>query len=172
MVEHRPPDLEQIPENEPAIFLAGPIQGAPDWQDEAYRLITRDYKSSDILHVFNPRVHGELSHGYQKQVHWEKRHLERARSFGVIAFWFAAKNDMLPYEKNRAYAQTSRVELGRAFGWKDFDATTQIVLGIEPTYRGGNATYFESMAAEYDMPVYQTLGSLCLAAIEQVPTSP
>ncbi|HEX2614916.1 MAG TPA: nucleoside 2-deoxyribosyltransferase domain-containing protein [Nitrososphaera sp.] len=164
---HYPPQFANLPDEEPAIFLAGPIQGAPDWQEKA----VKTFRKIDLpwpLHVFTPRVprvssSQEISHSYERQVMWEKRHLEKARDIGAVLFWFAAKDDSLPYPEGRAYAQTSRIELGRVFGWRDLMATT-IAMGIEPGYQG-SVNYIKSMADEYGIHIYDDLASLCRASV-------
>ncbi len=163
IVEHRPPSLDHYLDGRPAVFLAGPIQGAPDWQEQAIQIFAHEYTRFPALNIFNPRFGKVSSHNYAQQVLWEKRQLERARDHGAILFWFAAKDGSLPYEEGRAYAQTSRVELGRAFGWRDYNGGVKIVIGIEPGYRGSEK-YFKTLADEYDMPIYENLGGLCLAA--------
>ena len=92
------------------IFLAGPIQGAVDWQSTAIELIK---KENPHIIVANPRrrcLDGEFD--YEAQVDWETFHLRRAGENGVIMFWLPKETD---HDHNRAYAQTSRVELGE---WK------------------------------------------------------
>jgi len=168
IVEYRPPYTEETAAIRPGIFLAGPIQGAPDWQDQAVSILTREYSGLPTLSIFNPRVRGWSDHGYTEQVRWEKSHLERVRELGAIMFWFAAKDDRLLYEPGRAYAQTSRIELGRAFGWKDYNRGVAIALGIEPGYIG-NGKYFRSLASEYRIPVYTNLASLCIATLDLLP---
>lgn len=180
--EHRPPTALIYPEAiEPTIFLAGPIQGAPDWQAEALNLLEAAYHEGAYpglrdLHVCNPRAPEPLSHSYEVQVAWEKAGLRRARQYGAILFWFAAKDDRLPYESGRAYAQTSRVEVGRVFGWRDYD-DVQVLLGIDPAYQGGSARYLRAMADEVHpafgpMKVHDSLQAVCSAAVEALRINP
>jgi hypothetical protein len=180
MIEvYQPPLMEAI-DDVPGIFLAGPIQGAPNWQKQFIKILKNEFKAplsrrvinfirrqkqTPSLLVFNPRFSGEMEHSPDEQVLWEKRHLERARDFGAIIFWFAAKDDSIPYEEGRTYAQTSRIELGRAFGWKDYNSSVNILIGVEPGYKG-NENYFKTMTDEYNLPIYRDLGSLCQAAVE------
>src|ERR1051326_8779002 len=92
------------------LFLAGPIQGTGDWQAEARKIIHA--KRPDVL-VASPRrdyVPGTFDYG--QQVDWETYHLRLAAANGVILFWLAREEEHIP---SRAYAQTSRFELGE---WK------------------------------------------------------
>ena len=141
--------------------MAGPIQGAPDWQSDMVRLLARDYSGERTLIVFNPRhTYSENQpFNYSVQVRWERNHLLRAAKLGALAFWFAAKDDSLPYESGRTYAQTTRIELGEAFGWRAYNPGVNIALGIEPGYRG-NESYFREMAGEFNLPIHESLATL------------
>lgn len=166
VVETRPPNYENVDSRNPAIFLAGPIQGAPDWQKLAVHELART--SPFDIFIFNPRVSGISSHSYEQQVKWEKSHLERARDNGAILFWFAAQDFSIPYPQKRAYAQTSRIEFGRAIGWRDYNARVKVLLGIDLLYKGGNERYLRSCADEHSILIHSSLGALCLDAIKQL----
>src|SRR3989344_8192202 len=105
---------EYVDVSTPIIFLAGPIQGAYDWQSDAIKLIQRN---SPYLHIANPRRPGEAKGNfsekdYGEQVDWETYYLRRAAKDGAIMFWLAKE---FVHKCERAYAQTSRFELGE---WK------------------------------------------------------
>src|SRR5262245_33721694 len=94
----------------PLVFLAGPIQGAPDWQSQAVSALAG---LAPGLHVANPRrVYLPGQFEFDPQVDWETHHLRRAAADGVILFW-AAKE--VEHDCARAYAQTTRFELAE---WK------------------------------------------------------
>ena len=120
---------EYVDVSTPIIFLAGPIQGAYDWQSDAIKLIQRN---SPYLHIANPRRPGEAKGNfsekdYGEQVDWETYYLRRAAKDGAIMFWLAKEFE---HKCERAYAQTSRFELGE---WKirhERDGI-KLVIGIE-----------------------------------------
>ncbi len=161
--EYRPLDFTYF--HKPSIFLAGPIQGAPNWQAEAVRIMAGANDEQEPLHIFNPRVESELTHTKEQQILWEKRHLERARDHGAIVFWFAAQDFSIPYPKGRAYAQTTRLEFGRAFGWLDNNPDINIITGIDRRYKGGNRDYITGNLKEHGLKLHNDLGQLCLAAL-------
>src|SRR5262249_16091029 len=127
----------------PLIFLAGPIQGAPDWHDRAIALLA----AVPALHIASPRrplsSEGELSaEDYNGQVDWEHYHMERAAECGVILFWLARE---ATHYCDRAYAQTSRFELGESVTlhrWKG----AKVVVGIEDGF--SNARYLRRTIAK------------------------
>ena len=78
-----PPQI--IPLNGPLVFLAGPIQGAPDWQADALRWFQAQAQE---LAVASPRrAYPPGAFDYAAQVDWETYHLRRAAQCGVILFW-------------------------------------------------------------------------------------
>jgi hypothetical protein len=115
----QPPTMEKPLTGGPVIFLGGPIQGAPDWQRQAFDLL--DKEGPESLVVANPRRDTlGPDFNYDEQVDWESHWLYKAgtgRGHGVILFWFAAQIEEHP---ERVYAQTSRFELGEWFGRAQF----------------------------------------------------
>lgn len=112
------------------VFLAGPIQGTGDWQKEAIRILR---ETAPEVNIANPR-RGKLENDfdYAEQVDWETRHLAQAGRDGVIFFWLARET---VHDPRRAYAQTSRLELGE---WMSASARNeaQLVVGIEEGFFG------------------------------------
>ncbi len=153
----QPPDIITL--SEPTIFLAGPIQGALDWQASATELI---HKLSPKTNIANPRreyLDGEFV--YAKQVDWETHFLNLASRNGVILFWLAKEHTHNP---ERAYAQTTRFELAE---WKvkhERDGV-KLALGIEPGF--SNERYIRRRF-EQDCPgmtVSATLEATCKDAV-------
>lgn len=167
IIQHQPPNAANLTLHDRAIFLAGPIQGAPNWQAQAVNRL-QDYDSAIGAHVFNPRRPFLAENfNYEQQVMWEKAYLRRAARFGAIIFWFARQDPKLPYEKGRAYAQTSRIEFGRVMGWLDTQPDIKLSIGVEPGY-SGSEKYFKSCAAEFGLPIHTELGKTCDDAAELI----
>ncbi len=159
-----PPTYDQL--DGPLIFLAGPIQGAYHWQNDAIkifhdiapqlniasprRVVSETYKKGD----FTPAM-------YNEQVDWETFHLRRAAEYGVVFFWLAKEFE---HTCKRAYAQTSRFELAE---WKinhERDGIN-LVIGIEEGFT--NAKYIRRRFRQDcpDVPICSTLESTCQEAI-------
>jgi hypothetical protein len=65
-----------VPVDGPLVFLAGPIQGAPDWQAEAARWFT---ERAPGVSVASPhRLNRGAPFDYAAHVDWETHHLRRA----------------------------------------------------------------------------------------------
>lgn len=147
-------------ENDTVVFLAGPIQGARDWQTELAKELL---SSNPNLIVATPRAQSikTKSFSYNAQVSWEQRHLKMAAfNKGVVVFWFEAQDHSLPYEKGRSYAQTTRFELGEVIGWKFLQPDIQLVIGVDPLYAkngGGSEKYIRWLADEFGVQVQESL---------------
>jgi hypothetical protein len=83
----QPPEIIDTPDD--IIFLAGPIQGAPDWQTKAAHIIHDIDKSVVVASPRKDYAPGEFV--YEKQVDWETHFLRRAGRTGVVAFWLATQ---------------------------------------------------------------------------------
>lgn len=112
----------------PLVFLAGPIQGAPDWQSRAIDLMPEE----DWV-VANPRTNPPWHGDYEGQVDWETRHLAYAARYGCVMFWLCREAE---HRCDRAFGQTSRFELGEWFGrsMAEYTANSRLVVGIEPGF--------------------------------------
>jgi hypothetical protein len=147
-----PIDDRPLGEAEPLLFVAGPVQGAPDYQTALARVVLQ--RRPDFV-VATPRVPTEIDRrtfDYDRQVDWEERHLWRAARRGGVAFWFAARDPALPYETGRAYAQTTRIEIGKITGWRRF-MPLNIAVGFDPGYAGGSERYLRRMLGRDGIPV-------------------
>ncbi len=163
----------------PLIFLAGPIQGAPLWHDEAILIIQ---KLDERVHVASPcrrklkrsafsasqsllrPSHEFTNEMYNEQVDWETRYLTRAAEDGAIIFWLAKEHRHICA---RAYAQTTRFELGK---WTERSRwmKAKLVVGIEKGFT--NERYLRRVLAQEcpDIPITDTLEATCNAAIQLI----
>lgn len=120
-----PPKIESI--SNKLLFLAGPIQGATDWQSVAINKL----KNCDIT-IANPRkVYLDNDFDYEKQVLWESFYLNFA---DIIVFWLPVE-----YEKieGRSYAQTTRFELAEWLTKQSLNHTNKkLIVGIENGFSG------------------------------------
>jgi hypothetical protein len=153
----RPP--ETLEEDGPLIFLAGPIQGTHDWQARAIRLLCAKAPGVNIASPRRPRTGPDFV--YAEQVDWETCQLARAGKDGVILFWLAKEQE---HDAKRAYAQTSRVEIGE---WMSAAARgeAKLVVGIEEGFTGGR--YIRHRLAQMcpQVPVASDLEAACEAAL-------
>ncbi len=136
----------------PAIFLAGGITDAPEWQPIAAELLGGAFAT-----CFNPRrIDGfappddpEYVQRYKEQVEWEHHYL---LAVDIVLFW-------LPKE---APCITTRFELGWWFGL-NFGLVNEFkrpfVVGVEPGVNGEN--YFRTALPASGIPVHSSLEATC-----------
>jgi hypothetical protein len=125
-----PPNYPDLAKETPVIFLAGPIQGAPDWHKEAIAYL--EAQAPNMLVASPKKAYIDGSFVYGEQVDWESHFLNRAASNGCVLFWLAKEKTHFP---GRAYAQTSRFELGE-WATKQTQLNSNLVVGIEAGFSG------------------------------------
>lgn len=160
----QPPEIVET--DGPIIFLAGPIQGAPDWQTEA---VANIHNIDSTIVIASPRRdYPEGTFVYEKQVDWETHFLRRAGRVGVVGFWLAAQTEETP---GRAYAQTSRFELAE---WKmrhEYEGI-KLTVGIDEGF--GNARYIRRRFSQDcpDIKIADNLPEMCRNAVDLVRRTP
>lgn len=145
----------------PLIFLAGPIQGAADWQKRAIELLA-PHPGVNIASPRRPLSAEDFSEAdYNAQVDWEHHHLARAAENGAILFWLAKES---VHDCGRAYAQTTRFELGEAVTLCRLRGA-KVVIGIEEGFT--NARYIRRTLAKKApaIPMCSTLEEACEQAL-------
>ena len=130
------------------VFLAGPIQGAPEWQ----------FTLPDLpgIRWISPRRESYENFEYEPQVDWETRMLRRAN---IVLFYIPKAEDT----KFPDYAKTTRTEFGEMLG-----RGKKIFAGIYDSFPGRR--YFESKLQQYDpqAKLYRSLGELVEAVLSWI----
>ena len=99
------------------VFLAGPIQGVHNWQDEDIPEIP-EY---DVTFIIPRRKEMDPDFNWQEQVDWETKAL---RISDYVLFWIPKEEEKIP---GRDYAQTTKIEL-----MENLVRGKHIILGIQP----------------------------------------
>ena len=155
----QPPEIIET-NDEPIIFLAGPVQGAPDWQPTAANYI---HELNPSIIVASPKYdYPEGTFNYERQVDWKTHFLQEAGRNGVVIFWLAAQEKETP---GRAYAQTSRFKLAE---WKmhhQYEGA-KLIIGIEEGF--GNARYIRRRFSQDapDVKIVNNLKDLAQGAVD------
>jgi hypothetical protein len=155
----QPPEYPELEYGKKIIFLAGPIQGAPDWQSEAIKLIHRT--NPKILVASPRRFHDCYPFVYEQQVDWETYWLNEAH---LIMFWCAKEEK---HFCDRSYAQTTRFEIGE---WKQKykNSKTRLVVGVESGFT--NERYLKRRFNQDcpDITIHSSLENTCKDAVNQI----
>ena len=127
------------------VFLAGPIQGAPNWQHSIENLFANEQYSNIVF--LSPRRLSYDNFNYEEQVQWEKKYMGLA---DVILFWIPEASEDV---KGRSYAQTTRTEFGEYLA-----RGKKIIFGAYKEFPG--LRYFESKLKQYYGNKYKIHNSL------------
>lgn len=145
----------------PLIFLAGPIRGAPDWQEEAIqRIITNN---REVI-IANPRwdargyvkgmsIRGDENH-FKRQRQWEKYYLEIAAKTGCVMFWLA-----------NAPGYMTRLELGLLMGEYKINRSPRFCVGGDPRFLDIETIRYD-LIEDTRKIIYSSLAETCNTAIK------
>lgn len=153
---------------QPGIFLAGPIQGAGNWQKAAGLMLDTISRTYFIdVNVYNPRrevrMEGEFTDKmYYEQVDWEQYHIKAAHERGVLLFWLDEEEMSKP---GRAYAQTTRFELAEAITQTARDDELKLVVGWHHSFSGLRYIKYALKNKAPHVKTAETLFDLCQHAI-------
>jgi len=115
------------------IFLAGPIQGAEDWQKKAIEMFETRFKDIDRVVIANPRSSTPPKVWDDSIIDWETKYLNLAARTGVILFWMAPETK---HYCDRSYAQTTRFEFAEWLTKAQYEKDIHLAIGIDPEYTG------------------------------------
>lgn len=128
------------------VYLAGPVQGASDWQE--------DVPIHSKVTWISPRMeNGGFDDDIVSQVKWETLYMRMA---DIIVFWIPAQTEEI---KGRDYAQTTRTEFGEYLA-----RGKKIFFGCYEGFPGER--YFRQKLVQYDHSsyIFRTLND-CLTAV-------
>lgn len=162
----RPPTFTEV--TVPLIFIAGPILGTEDWQREAIAILSESQK--DFAIASPRRLIAEVDEvkpayvteaDFDAQINWEHKHLDLAAKNGVTLFWLAKEAHIIP---GRAFAQTSRFELGEAMVRRQM-GNIKLVVGIEKGFSGEHYIRETFAGKAPRVPMCDSLEETCAAAL-------
>lgn len=167
----------------PLFFLAGPVRGGGNWQENCCLAIARRnpsffaavpcrWQKGDNLFCY--RENG-TDNGFTRQTDWEHYYLNLAseRSVerkGCIIFWLPAEDQEHPRDDGHPYARDTYGELGR---WGRNAALTgaRLIVGAEQLF-WGLSVIKENLKLDFklktEFPVCDTLEETAAQAVEWV----
>ena len=154
------PDYKEV--TGPLVFLAGPIQGAEDWQ----RAAIEELSKYPAINIASPR--GDYSNrkfDYDIQVDWETHHLNQAARYGGILFWLAKEKEHIC---NRSFAQTTRFELAEWVTKYGQDKNIRLAIGIEPGFSGERYMRKRIGQDHPEIQIYSKLEDVCSDIVRKV----
>jgi len=119
------------------VFFAGPIQGAPEWQEDFINKIQTELKNikttKNIILASPRRLEKSDTFVYEEQVDWESYYLDKASKHGIIVFWLADEKEKID---GRSYAQTTRFEIGEWWAKGQNIEDFKIIVGAQKNFDG------------------------------------
>ncbi len=154
---------------DPLVFLAGPIIGAPNWQDEAIEIL---FSMEPDLVIATPRrgirdriapyvVNGDENY-FPRQRAWERHYLDIASKTGAILFWLPGQAE---YNPNKVYGATTRLELGQWMTNYRYDNSVRFCIGTDGNFPEVDIILYDLKLDAPDKKVFPSLKETCAEAI-------
>ncbi len=153
-------------ENQPVIFLAGPLNSAPQWQRQASCMIFNRMKK---VTVCSPRMISHEEQGcdytFTRQRAWERYYMDRAAEYGTILFWMPEVDPQHDY-KGLTYGATTRFELGEWMTRASLDKSINVEIGAQEGFNTIHTIAYDMQRLLPEKVLHTSLSSLVDAAIE------
>ncbi|MBR9681970.1 MAG: hypothetical protein GOV00_04195 [Candidatus Altiarchaeota archaeon] len=154
----------------PLIFLAGPILGAPNWQDKAIELL---FSQQSELTVVSPRrgirreiapyiLRGDETY-FERQREWERHYMDIAAETGAIMFWLPGEKK---HDCKKVYGATTRFEIGE---WKtryQLDNNVRLCFGSDGKFPELRVIEYDLQVALPNKTINKTLEETCAEALQ------
>lgn len=156
--------------DDPLIFLAGPIRSAPNWQDEAIKIL---FEMTPDLVIASPRrgiresiapyvFHGDERH-FTRQRGWERHYLDIAAKTGAILFWLPGEE---AHDCNKVYGAMTRLELGQWMTNYKYNNDVHFCIGSDGKFPELNTIRYDIYLDAQDKEVKTTLEDTCQEALQ------
>ncbi len=159
--------------NGPLIFLLGPIRGAPNWQDEAIKIL---FSINPNLTIVIPRrgvrdsfakyvLSGDENH-FSRQRAWEIYYTEMASEEegreGCAMFWFPGEAE---HKCEKAYGAISREEFGLMLGAFRHNKSMRFCVGTDGKFSEWRTHLLTLNTYAPDKKVFESLEETCAEAV-------
>jgi hypothetical protein len=158
--------------DDPLIFLAGPIRGAPNWQDEAVGFL---FLQKQNITIASPRrgirekiapyvVNGNENY-FNRQRAWERHYLDIASKTGAILFWLPGEEK---HDCNKVYGAMTRLELGQWMTNYRHDNSLKFLIGSDGKFPELGTISYDLQLDASTKKIYGSLEETCLEALKLV----
>jgi len=155
--------------DEPLIFLAGPIVGASNWQDEAVEII---FSLNPNLIIASPKwgiresiakyiVNGDENY-FRRARAWERHYIEIASKNGAIMFWLPGEEK---HDCNKVYGAMTRIELGQWLTRYSLDNKVRFCIGSDGKFSELRTIEFDFKTDAPDKVMFNSLEETCREAV-------
>lgn len=153
------------------VFLAGPIRGAPNWQDDAASFLLAqepDLTIASPRREVRPAILDYVLKGdekiFSRQRAWERYYLDVASETGAILFWLPGE---VEHKCEKPYGAMTRKELGdwsTAYKLLGGDGI-RFCIGSDGKFSELNILRYDLSQDAPDKNIFETLEDTCLEAI-------
>ena len=154
----------------PLIFLAGPIRGAPNWQDEAAEIIFSREPNLDVISPrrgVNDKILKYLANGrndfFPRQRAWERHYLDLSKRKGCVMFWLPGE---IEHNCEKSYGAMTRLELGQLMTDYRHDNSTRFCVGSDGNFSELDTIVYDLALDAPDKRISPTLEETCTEAIK------
>ena len=155
--------------NFPLIFLAGPIRSAPNWQDEAIKIL---FSQESNLVIASPRrevreniskyiVAGDENY-FSRQRAWERYYLDIASKAGAILFWLPGEAE---HNCQKSYGAMTRLELGQWMTHYRYNKSARFCIGSDGKFSELDTIKYDLSMDAPNKRVISTLEETCKETI-------
>ncbi len=182
------PKFTEVGEHDPKhplFFLAGPVRGGGDWQQQMARFLTNIVPNCviaipcrwDDSHPLHPHFLRGTQIPFERQLNWERHYLKEAglnAKLGCVIFWLPPESADHPHPGPEPYSMDTRGELAE---WRmriKFQ-NARVVIGCpDPDAYHGFSQIQRNYSLElgYDFPIFKTMEETVVSAhkVMQMPT--
>ena len=163
--------INELYECEKLIFLAGPIIGAPFWQDSAIDIIQG---LDSEINIACPTPHENVNKRHWKdnplevrdfvryandwpEVEWQERYINQAREGGCLLFWLPRQED---FDTDYNYARTTRSEIA-----EQLYLPGNLVVGNDHAFQGADYIRYKLRKHRPETVICDTLEQTCREAV-------
>ncbi len=165
----------------PIFFLAGPVRGGDDWQQECCKEIElrmpglEFYVAIPYYHQILPtdhplaKIRTKGDEGYfERQLNWERYYMDLASKRGCLMFWLPAESTRNPRTSGGPYATDTRGEIGEWRGRLMGNPELHVSVGCEEAFVSSSQIVRNfKLALGKDYPIHTTLSETVLAGVKK-----
>jgi len=161
---------------EPLIFLAGPILGAPNWQDEAVDFLLSQEPSLIVVSLrrkVREKIARRVLKGdetfFPRQRAWERHYLNMASETGTTLFWLPGE---VEHDCSKSYGAMTRFELGQVMASYSEGNPVSFCVGSDGKFSELHIIQYDLSLDVPNKEIIGTLEETCLEAIKLLPSRP
>ena len=155
--------------NVPLIFLAGPIKGAPDWQNDAINILFSQESNLAIAspkkdignHLLKYIAAGDNDY-FQRQRAWERHYLDIAAKTGAILFWLPGEKE---HNCHKVYGAMTRLELGQWMTNYKHNQSVRLCLGTDGKFPEMKTISYDLSLDAPNLSINMSLEETCRDAL-------